>query len=165
MPVRETINRHPVLVIAAIAIAVGIVIWQTGWSSGTTRGTGKATATVDDGATWFYHDYDWVPPFSHEGKTAYGALLYEAKGKTFVGLMTRYKPESKKTVERALAERRKGHFSTELEGDAQMARDSGLEIKKPGEAKWVSWPTGTAGGRPLPPVVSAAGDAAEPVTP
>lgn len=169
MSLRTWINENhlasAIVAIIVIAVALGAVVWQAIPRGGSTGGSGQAAATIDDGLTWFRHDGIKVPPFDYNGKTAFGVLLYEAEGKKFVGLMTRYSPEAKKAIEDARAAKAEGKVSAMIEGKAEMAKNTSLEIKKPGEDKWQLWPTGQMNGRPLPAVVSATGKPASPVEP
>lgn len=169
MSVRKTINENPVAatIFAAVVlvVAIGAVVWQVRSSGGAAKRSGEAFATIDDGQTWFTHDGKQTPPFDYNGKTAYGALVYEADGKQFVGLMTRYTPDAKKAIEAGVAAQAQGVVSASIQGMARMAMESGMELKKPGETKWQPWPSGQYNGRPLPAVAGASGTPAMPVTP
>lgn len=169
MSLRSAINEKPlvatIIAVVVIAFALGVVAWQMRSPAGSAGGVVQAAATVDDGLTWFSHDGSKTPPFDYKGQMAYGAMLYEADGKKFVGLMTRYTPDAKEAIEAGVAAQAEGVVSARIQGTANIAMESGMEIKKPGETKWKPWPTGQYNGRPLPAVVSASGAPALRVAP
>ncbi len=86
----------------------------------------RAYFTVDDGETWFADSISNIPPYIKDGKEAVRAYVYKTKrGKVFVAHLERYTPESKAAVESALAE------------GSPMPESLTVEVKRPGDKKWV----------------------------
>jgi len=128
MGIRETMNRNPRITLgvitAVVAIGVGYVVVQV-MAARRTFPTKSPDDffTVDDGKTFFSASRDNVPPFTHEGKEAVHAYVFECKGKRFVGYVERFTPEAHKQL---------------LNKQATPATYmNGRELKKPGETNWV----------------------------
>src|SRR5262249_21635889 len=121
--------------IAVITIAVLFTFLNSGGRavSHATRSPGKAWFSDDDGKNWFADDETKVAPFEHNGKTAYRAYVFSCDGgKTkFVAFLTRFTPEGKTGLERAIANREPVE-----RGLSGLSPASGLELKKPGELQW-----------------------------
>jgi hypothetical protein len=135
---RETLNNNSKITtgvtIALIVVVLGYIIY-----AGTGHGPGGSPApakdrvfyTDDDGATWFADDATKIPPFDHNGKQAVRARVYRCGGKTFVNHVERYTPEVQKRLQQAQARSAGG-------GDVVAAEVAGIEIKSPGEERWVN---------------------------
>lgn len=147
MGVREIINRRKPLFTGLLA---GVIIITLSYSlyyaiSGGAAPEGslkRAWYTVDDGKTWFADSADKLPPFEHEGKTAYRCYVFTCDGGAtkFVGFMERYTPEGKKKREEMLERARTDpRFDINSESVA-------MEIKAPltGDKGWVSDRSGAA---------------------
>jgi hypothetical protein len=140
MGVREMINKRKPLsaVIAAtiIVATVAIAFVYLRGNDGVFGGGAKAFYTVDDGKTWFVADAEKLPPFQHDGKTAYRCYLFTTDGgKTkFVSHLERYTPQGKKQAEE--------HMRKGVSGPLLMRRlgVSGMEIKRPltGDTRWIN---------------------------
>jgi hypothetical protein len=147
MSVREAINGNKVLGIGVglilIAIAVGAAVYYGGQSKTDLEGGGKAFYTVDDGKTWFVDDANKIPPFDHEGKTAYRCYLFTPDGgKTkFVSHLERYTAEGRKAAE---SQAGKGSAGALL---ARRLSAAGIEIKRPltGDTGWIPHTSPAAG--------------------
>jgi hypothetical protein len=86
----------------------------------------------DDGKTWFIDDAANVPPFAHNGKTAYRALLYRCpEGKPFVQRLESFTDEAKSKIEADIAAG-KPPLTAEYRYLAH-----GMMIKRPGKTEWV----------------------------
>ena len=143
MGLRETLNENPGLTTAATAVIILAAIvfivvsmFRGGAETGATGGAvgNRDYFSDDDGKTFFEDDRTKVPPFDHNGKTAYRARLFTCDGgKTkFVGWLERYTPEGKKIMEDTIKR---------AAGEAVLIEDqTGLQLKKPGtgEKGWVS---------------------------
>ena len=147
MSIRESIQQSPrITAAAAVLVIIGTAVWiYSSSSSDLTQRllTTRAFYTVDEGKTWFLDDAEKIPPFQHEGRTAYRVQVYSSSGgkNQFAGYLMRYTTDAAKRLEAA------------KRGDAAAARIqpgrpmlslvdelaiSGTEIKKPGAGNaWV----------------------------
>lgn len=114
-----------------VVLAVGYAFWATGTETPAT--TNQAYFTVDDGNTWFLDDATKVAPFDKDGKQAVKAVLYEsADGKRqFVAFLQRMSPQAMTEI--------KQYQSGKATPDsmAQMRLSESVELKRPGEVKWL----------------------------
>jgi hypothetical protein len=132
--------------VASVAILAGLVsiIWQAKNASG--GGGGTAYFTIDDGQTVFTDKITRMAPFQKDGKEAVRAHVFMCGGKQVVGYMERYTPDALQALEEAKASRGSGKPPPNVAKLASMGT-SGLELKKPGEAKWVSGADGARVGK------------------
>jgi hypothetical protein len=138
MELREKLeqNQKPLAIVVGVLVVLALVVafWTMRPRHGGFTGSGKPKLyyTVDDGKTWFEDDATQLPPFQHEGKTAVRVMLYKCgdNGQPFVGYLQRLDDKARKQAEAAQAA---GKSAAEVEEGYQ----SGLEVKKPGEARWV----------------------------
>jgi len=99
---------------------------------------GQTFFSVDDGKTWFADDATKLPPFDKDGQQAVLAHVYRsADGTKFVDYLERYTPDAQQTIQKA------NHPDPNSKGPGdlnaiQSAFKSGREVKRPGDAKWVS---------------------------
>ena len=129
---RAAVNRHPGWTVVAVLAAAGLCLGVTCWP----RPGHKAFYTIDDGQTWFAHEYV-VPPFDYRGKQAVQAVLFTCDaGKTrFVGYLLRFTPEGKTAMERLLAHR----SPRDARGPIAMPHGQ-VQVKRPGKGTWaVEW--------------------------
>ena len=123
---------------ALLLVVVLVVVFVQKRGSATVGDRTEAFFTVDDGKTWFADNADRIPPFDKDGKQAVLAHVYRAAdGTKFVNYIERFTPEGK----RALEEANKPDPHRKGPGDPsaiQAAYIGGREIKRPGDAKWVS---------------------------
>jgi hypothetical protein len=136
MGIRETINKRQRttagIVIAVIVVALGLAIWSQ--RSPADMRADKAYYADETGANLFVDDIDRAYPFDHNGKPAYRAYVYQgADGKQFVSYIARYNDAARAKLESLMS--KKGDPTTA--GELAQARGSGIEVKKPGDAKWV----------------------------
>lgn len=129
-------NKRTVVIVAVLVVVALIVVVMT--MSGPSRpslpsGKAKVFYTSDDGKTWFADDAEQLPGFDHGGKPAYKAQVYQCGdgGKPFVGYLVRVEDGARKAAEAARAQ---GRGPKEI---AELWRDK-IEVKKPGEGKWVT---------------------------
>jgi hypothetical protein len=100
-------------------------------------GPGKFFYSNDDGRTVFVDDNTKLPPFDKDGKPAYRAHVFECGGKRVVGYLERYTPEAVKAMEVAKTYKGTGKPPPNVHELATLGT-TGLQVKKPGDAKWVS---------------------------
>lgn len=141
MGIREGLNSRPSITAAAAAVillgAVAAIVWQfIGRVEGGSAGlVDRAWFTTDDGKSYFAEDAKKMPPFEHEGKTAYRCYVYTCDGgKTkFVPYIERYTAEAKKILEDRLNKR------DAAPGPPPRELMAGIEVKLPGapESAWV----------------------------
>ncbi len=131
MGIRETLNKNPSITtgvtIGIILVAIGAIVWQM-MSGRPTVGNYKSYFTVDDGKSWFEDAATKNPPFDHNGQPAYRCFVFKCgeNGTPFVAYMERFTPEVLKKLEAANPSQ-----------NDPMDVESGMELKKPGDPKWV----------------------------
>lgn len=89
-------------IIILMLSTAGLLLMQLkGETAGAAAGGEQAWFTVDDGQTWFADDAKLLPPFQHNGKTAYRCSVWTVDGgKTkFVSHLERLRPEAKQKAE------------------------------------------------------------------
>jgi hypothetical protein len=140
MELRKTFSEKP-----AIAAGVGgglllIALVCIGWQlRGPTAPDGRTSAffSVDDGKTWFKDDVSKLAPFDVGGKEAVRAHVFRsASGKEFVNHLERLKSDAKRVLEEA--KKKTSTSSLSSQSAVQDARMNGREVKRPGDAKWIS---------------------------
>ena len=131
MGIRQTMNENPALAIGVTAglilIAIVIIVYELvgGKSSNPTANFNQTFYSDDDGKSYFVDDNTKIPPFMHNGKPAYKAIVFKCNGKPFVAHLERYTEEGKKRLEE-MKQR-----SSRVLGMTMM------EVKKPGQPNWV----------------------------
>ena len=146
MGIRQTLNDNPVVttsVTGVIIVAAVFFLFRSACSgSGDGGGAGmpsKLYFTVDDGATYFPEDAAKIPPFTHQGKTAYRVRVYKCPdGTTFVSHLERFSEADKKRIEAAAA---KPDAKGPLPPDGLMLLGN-IEVKKPGDKEWLKMTDG-----------------------
>jgi hypothetical protein len=141
--VRKTINEHPA---ASASVGIGLcllvgllLVWQSfgGRSTALTIYAGKAFFSDDDGQTWFLDDVSKLPPYDHNGKQAYRALLFRCgTDKPFIASIAKYSDAELKDFAAHLAvmaQREPGRPPITEAPPPEIA----LELKKPGDTKWL----------------------------
>lgn len=136
MGIRETINKRQrtttVIVIVVLAAVIGLAVWNQTGPAG--KRVAKAYYSDEAGANVFTDEVDRVYPFDHNGKPAYRAYVYTGNdGKQFVSYVARYNDAAKAKLEALMPKK----DDPAVAGDLAQARSSGIEVKKPGDAKWV----------------------------
>jgi hypothetical protein len=127
--VREWLNQHPKVAVAGGVVVAGLAIFfvviqvLAGRHKYPTNPL-MSYYTDDDGKTFFADTDDKVPPFDHNGKTAVTAYVFQCKGQKFVGYMERFTPQF--------------HDFVVSHGRTAEAVRYGTELKRPGDANWVS---------------------------
>jgi hypothetical protein len=141
---RDKLNENPKIaagVIGGVIIVVLAIVFTTSGSGGGRAAPPSAEGTIakkvffsdDDGKTFFPDDATKVPPFDHGGKQAAYARVFRCGGKEFVNHLERYTADGKKRAEEIYT---KGLYKTD--GTAlEVARQSGMEVKRPGGGAWV----------------------------
>jgi len=140
--IRETINQKPKLTAIAASVialtAVFLILWNffagQGYAQNTYRG--KTFFSDDDGKTWFIDDASHLPPFDHDGKTAYRAVLYRCgSGKPFVAYLGKYSDAQfarMAEMKKEMSERDPGMDPQRLFATIPM------DVKKPGQTEWAA---------------------------
>lgn len=140
MNIREGLNENRGVIRAAAGVimigvlAVGIRgACSAGGSAGASSATSKRFFSVDDGKNWFPEAASKIPPFEHQGKTAYGVKVYRCEhGKEFVSHLERYDETDKKRFEEVAA-KNPGAVVDPME----FMRAA--EVKAPGGKQWIRW--------------------------
>ena len=139
MELREKLEQNQKMLAIVVGVLVLVAIVVAFFTMRSSRGGAFGSAkpqfyyTVDDGKTWFEDDATQLPPFQHDGKTAVRVQLYKCgdTGQPFVGYLQRIEDKAHKS---ATAARAAGKPQQEIEAIYQYS----LEVKKPGDPKWVS---------------------------
>lgn len=141
MGIRAVVNQKPRVTVGMIAavilLTVAFIIYRLLFATGGGQPERQTRAwfTTDDGATWFPDDAKKVPPFqTGDGKTAVRAYVYQCAGSApFVSHLERYTPEAKKLAEQLYKTAR-----MPKEGSVIVEIQRGVQVKDPGEGKWMS---------------------------
>ena len=144
MGIRETLNKRPRVAAAVTAAIFGLAALVFLWANkGVPERVTRAYYSDDDGKTFFDDDVDKIYPFDHNGKPAYRAYVYRCGSeKPFVHYLGRYTDKGKARMAELAGKR----DDPEAVGELARLRNTAIEVKKPGDDKWV-------------PLFSAAGDA------
>ena len=135
---REFIKSRPSIAGAlAVVMIVGAAVAIFVQARDPSGGPGQAYFTTDDGKTFFTDKGTKLPPFDKDGKPAVRAHVFECGGKRVVGYLSRYTPEAFQALEQAKAARGTGKPPPNAAALAAIGT-YGLEVKRPGEAVWVS---------------------------
>jgi hypothetical protein len=145
MSLRETLAEKPgrsVAVVGALLIVGVVIIAYQHRGSGNSIGANNSQAffSIDDGKTWFADDAAKIPPFEKDGKQAVRAYVFRATdGTKFVNYLERFTPQAKQLMEDAQKPADpKVPPPPGRSGQIQSALIAGREVKRPGDAKWVS---------------------------
>lgn len=170
MGIRESINRHQKLAVGAVAIVVLVAVGVSAFQQRTPTVSPPTYAyfTDDDGKTFFKDDATLVAPFDREGKEVVAAQVFQCKdGEPFVGYLERAaSPQAKAAIEQAKQEMiEKASKMAVPMPDSELTEQitQNLEVKRPGDAKWLPAPSSEAG--PVFDVKGPDGTRCEPVTP
>ena len=142
MTLREQINQNPgkaAAIVAGIALLSLIVIFYQ--LSGRTKIAlppalpDQAFYTDDDGKTFYADDAKNLPPYQHNGKTAYRAAVYsDNNGHQWIGLLESLDPAQKKQADGLIKDGMPPRYA--------FPEKTAL-VKKPGEARWINPATAT----------------------
>jgi hypothetical protein len=122
----------------ALAVLATIVFWKFNGrpepAAPLTR-VEKAWYTVDEGATRFADDKNKLVPFDYNGKPAYRCWVYTCDdGKTdFVAYLERLSPDAKQRLEGIRTSKQPANVS-----DIEQLMNTGVEVKRPGDATWIA---------------------------
>jgi hypothetical protein len=139
MGVREKLSANPqaAMVIAATILVVGLGIIYFQWPAADSGRAAprKMFLTVDDGKTFFVAAAEPLPPFQHEGKTAYRAYVFTCDGgkTTWVGYVERYSEQAKALMK----EMRNDQAKRGGPPSVPPGLLEGIEVSRPGENQWV----------------------------
>jgi len=137
MGLRETINKSKPLGVALACVMVAAAITLIVWTNRKPERLASAFYTTDDGATYFTDDINKAAPFDHDGKQAVRAYVYNIDNKPTVAYMERYTEAARPTAE-SILQKQDGTIQAQAELTNFLQKGNPLEVKKPGEAKWVS---------------------------
>ena len=139
MGARQWINDHPRIAISVIAGCCAIVLMLVGLQYSREAhparlGSDQAFFSDDDGKTYFRDTTARLPPFDHNGKTAYGALVLRCEnGAPFVAYLQGYSPKALETVQDLM---KRSTAQNPLPLDILSAPP--MDVKAPGGSKWFS---------------------------
>jgi hypothetical protein len=135
--IRETLNKNPSITtgvtIGIIVVALVAIIWQA-MGNRPDMTPPRTFYTTDDGKTWFDDEANKIPPFEAKGGQAVRCYVFRCgeTGTKFCGSLERYKPEAAQKMADLIKNKSEDPMAME---QLQM---TGMEIKKPGDAKWVN---------------------------
>lgn len=143
MQIRQFLNRNPAIAIVAVLIVIGIcawVIWSQTAGSNVVATPTEGYFTTDDGKTWFTDEVAKLPPFDKDGKQAVRVYLYKCgNGEPQVAYLERYTQKGKEVVERYRAEQKANPtVPPKSLGEFAALGQGSMEVKKPGDDKWVN---------------------------
>ena len=144
MGVRETLNQKPAVAagVGAVFVCIAVLVIVMNARQVPARLT-QSFYTDDEGANYFVDDIDKLTPFDHNGKQAYRAYVYRCgSNKPFVAYLSRHTDGARAKIAELSAK-----AASDPESAAQLGqiRNTGVEVRKPKDTKWV-------------PLFSAAGD-------
>jgi hypothetical protein len=137
----QTLNEPKKLGLGAAAAVLLVGLGLLGYNlfggrhSVSAEARGNAFFTDDDGKNFFKDDINKMTPFSHNGKQAYRADVFQgADGKQFVGLVYRHSDSGRKEIEAYFATKPKDPDAT-----ARMLMERGRMQVKPVGANDKAW--------------------------
>jgi hypothetical protein len=137
--IREKLNKNPLwaglIAVVCLGILGAVVFWpKEEQDQAVINYSGKQFFTVDDGATYFVADVTNIPPFTHEGKTAYRVKVYTCEdGKEIVSHLERYNEAALKRIRDMDGGTIKHPVAALQYLDGAFA----MEVKKPGDNQWL----------------------------
>lgn len=134
--IREYLNKRPAV---AAAVAAGVLVLTATVLLSSYRGPSVTVGSVyfssDDGKTFFAEDATNVPPFDHQGKPAVQAHVFRCGDEApFVAYLARYSDATRTEIASLIPKKDDPQASQQLSD--LMSR--GLEVKKPGETRWLA---------------------------
>jgi hypothetical protein len=146
MNVREKLNDGRLGIgigIALIAVAAVSIYLYVRPTSPRVNAT-ELYYSDDDGASYYKDSVYNFPPYDHDGKTAYQAMVFDDSGKHFVGYLVRYTVAGHKQLLDKYNQAQNSHLSDrELQRQMLDFKDSSImswqiEVKMPGSGnKWL----------------------------
>jgi hypothetical protein len=136
---REAIKSNQAIVVAlALVMIVGsaVAIFFQARDDGSAD-SGRVYFSNDDGKSFFDDKSTKLPGFLRDGKPAYRAHVFVCGGKRVTGYLSRFTPEALKALEEANAYRGTGKPPPNVRQLATIGT-TGTEVKRPGDAKWIS---------------------------
>ena len=98
----------------------------------------------DDGKTYYADSVFNFPPYSHNGKEANRAFVYQCDHGKFVGFLLRYKLDARKQLQATYNKAQSSGVDPTQSVLGLMStnpiRYGGVEVKLPGETKWGPMP-------------------------
>jgi len=136
MAIRETLQRNKTWS-ASLIIGLFVAAAAIGYGLSPSRIPAppiKAYFSKDDGKTFFTDQLDKPAPFDHEGAKAYRADVFEtASGTRFVAYLERLNDKGLARVLELQSVPKEKQDINEI----SLVWGKALEVKKPGESKWV----------------------------
>lgn len=113
-------------------VCIGVVVIALEFKPDRPKAITEAFYSTNDGKSWFIDDNDKMPPFDQNGQPAFRAFVFKASdGTQYVGYLERYTDWAKARL--AELKSQPNPNPQAIMGVSQ----AGLQIKKPGDAKWV----------------------------
>lgn len=141
MDLREVAKSPRGLAAAAGLIVLAVLLHH--WLGGATipANLKQAFFSDDDGRSYFADDINQLYPFDHNGKPAYRTYVYKCGGGApFVAYVERLTDAG-----RAKITELRQKPAAEVGNQIADTISNGTDVKKPGEAKWVSAKSSGAG--------------------
>jgi hypothetical protein len=141
MTVREKLQDKNIGITVAVSLIVAaLVVGYFLWPSGTPMNSHRVFCTDDDGQSYFNGTVYDIPPFDHNGKAAFVAMVMNDGHQNFVGYLQRFKPDARKKLQDFL-DAHKDTPEMVIGQFGQAVRAGDMEIKLPGGTnKWIpSW--------------------------
>jgi hypothetical protein len=139
--IRETLNKKPAYAAVGAVVALGIMAAVVFWpkeeqDQAVINYSGKQFFTVDDGASYFVDDVTNIPPFQHEGKTAYRVKVFKCEdGKETISHLERYNEAALKRIH----DMDGGTIKKPVAALQYLDGAFAMEVKKPGDKQWVRY--------------------------
>jgi hypothetical protein len=142
MSIREAMNNSKWIALSVAVIfftAAGVIAAYSMWPTQPSVHGAQGFYTDDGGKTYFRDSLYKFSPFDHDGKTAYGAMVYAYGKGEFVAYEFRFTPAAKSRLEAAYA---KGKAEGNLSSVARLLAEpdislGGCEIKMRGTDQWI----------------------------
>jgi hypothetical protein len=144
MGIRQILNQHPRTIMVTVTVLLLLLIGLRLYSQRTAQPVPATLSyfSTDDGKTFFADDINLVAPFQREGHEVDAAHVYECNGRRFVGYIERaVSPEASAYIESARREMiATAATQPDWKPDGEIVEkiNQRLEIKKPGDPKWVN---------------------------
>ena len=98
----------------------------------------------DDGKTFYKDSIFKFPPFEHDGAVVNRAVVFTDDGKTFVGYLERYTPQTRKALQDVYDANPDAHYKVLQAMASMQVFSSGIEWKYPGSGhQWTLHGRGT----------------------
>jgi hypothetical protein len=132
MSIRETLDKHPRLVLAAVAatVVIGIVVGvANSRKEPLIPSKTKVFFTDDDGKSWYPESGETIAPCDHNGKTAVRCFVFQASGGKEFSAYEEKLPDQVLQQVKQMPPDKRPNMST---------LGNQILLKRPGQGEWVS---------------------------